>query len=111
MPPDALADQVKTVPILPEEGATEQEPVMVGLETVTAVHAPQLLPSLDSVIVPVPAEEFLSAQTRMYLVVPPSPEGKVYERDAVPVPLTASAVDCVCVPMSVAPVPEASLAF
>ena len=77
-----------------------------GVLTTTAVQTPQLFASLDSVIVPVEAAEFLSAQARTYQV---AAEGNVYDSVAATLPLPASTV-AVCVPISVAPVPEASVA-
>jgi len=69
-------------------------------ETVMVVHPPQLLFSSVSVIVPGLVAELLSAQARIYLVVPLSAVGKVYEREACAFPLGAMAVDWVCVPIS-----------
>lgn len=60
----------------------------VAAVAVTGVHAPQLSTSLVSVIVPVPAAEFLSAHTRTYQV---AAEGNVYEMPAVLEPDVARA--------------------
>lgn len=78
----------------------------VGTVTVMAVHGPQLLPSLDSVIVPDEAAEFLSAHARTYHV---ATEGNVYESVALVFALPAS-VETFTVPMSVAFDPAASVA-
>ena len=59
----------------------------VGPVAVTAVHAEQLSASLVSVIVPVPAAEFLSAQARTYQV---AADGNVYESVAAFEPELAS---------------------
>jgi hypothetical protein len=83
--------------------------VAVGAETVaavTAVHAPQLFDSLLSVITPADAAEFLSAQARTYHV---AADENVYESVAVVFALLASAA-ALCVPISVALVPDASAA-
>lgn len=81
-----------------------------GADTVIAVHAPQLLVSSLSVIAPTSPEEFLSAHTRRYLVVPASPAGNVYEIaagvDAEPLSELSETV-----PTSLEPVPELSFAF
>ena len=71
-------------------GPAEAVGATLVAETVTAVHAPQLLSSLDSVMVPVPAADALSAQTRMYTI---WAVVKVYERVAVKVEEVASDVD------------------
>ncbi len=69
---------VELEPLVIEVGFAEIEAVGAGVpaDTVTAVHAPQLSDSLDSVIVPVEAAEFLSAQARTYHV---AADGNVYE--------------------------------
>ena len=64
-------DQVSTddCPVVCDEGLAEI--VAVGAdaeETVIAVHAPQLLFSFDSAIVPADPAELLSAQARTYHV-------------------------------------------
>jgi hypothetical protein len=81
-----------------------------GADTAIAVHAPQLSFSSDSVMIPRFDPLLLSAHTRRYLVVPPSPAGKVYEMLVGAVPpesITPSALT----PTSDAPPPEASFAF
>lgn len=77
-----------------------------GAEATTAVHAPQLLLSFDSEIVPAFAAELLSAQTRIYHV---AAEGNEYESVALILPPAPSA-EALCVPMSVALEPDASVA-
>jgi hypothetical protein len=72
---------------------------------VTAVQAPQLFASLLSVIALVE-----SAHTRRYFVVPASPAGKVYEILVFEEAPFAS-VPIAAVAISVAPVPDASVAF
>lgn len=67
------------LPVVAEVGVTPPavRSGWAGAATTTAVQAPQLLFSLLSVMVPVPAPDALSAQTRKYLVVPASPAGNV----------------------------------
>ena len=88
---DALVDDQLMVDDWPEvKDVGFAEILAVGVataETVTAVHAPQLLPSFDSVIVPVDAAEFLSAHARTYHV---AADVKVYESVAVVFPLATS---------------------
>lgn len=79
-----------------------------ALATVIAVHAPQLLFSLDSVITPELLIELLSAQTLTYHV---PYEVNAYEREAVAVLFAASEEDCADVPITVALVPEESSAI
>jgi hypothetical protein len=66
VPPEGTAVQVTLWPVTADVGETEQEAVSTGY-TVTAVHAPQLLFSSDSVITPA-HEALLSAQARTYHV-------------------------------------------
>jgi len=75
--------------------------------TVTFVHPPQLLPSLDSVITPPPAEEVLSAQALMEYV---PAEAKVWETVAVPLPPAARAPMAVEALSVMVPPPLAALA-
>ncbi len=99
----AAAERVTADPATTDVGLTAPT-VRFGAaaaETVTAVHAEQLLLSFDSAMAPV-----LSAQTRTYQV---PAVGNVYESVAAPVPEAASA-PLVCVPISVLPVPDASVA-
>lgn len=70
-------------------GLAEKVPVNMGNATATGVHAPQLLLSFDSVIVPM-KEALLSAHARTYQV---PAVGKVYETCDTSVPPVASAGD------------------
>jgi len=50
-----LHERVDAFPVITEVGLAVRFAVGVGADTETAVHAPQLLPSLLSAIAPVPA--------------------------------------------------------
>ena len=106
----ALVDDHVSVDDWPDDtDVGEAAIVAVGAaaaETVTAVHAPQLSDSFDSVITPVFAEELLSAQTRTYHV---AAEGKVCESETPTLP-PAATEDAANVPMSVDPAPAALVA-
>lgn len=101
--------RVADCPEVIEVGEAERvaDGVLAAAETTTAVQAPQLLPSFDSAMVPAEAAEFLSAHVRTYHV---AADGKVYESVAVVFAPAASAA-ALCVPMSVALVPDASVAL
>jgi hypothetical protein len=105
--PEGTGPRVKVnvygVPVCPEKQKEEED---TG-DTVTAVQAPQLLPSLLSVIVPLFEAELLSAQARTYQV---PVDGNVYERLASALAPDARADDCVCVPISVVFAPAALVA-
>jgi len=77
VPPAGDAVHVMLSFVYPEVGATAQEVLSDGIATVTAVHAPQLFVSLDSLITPEPVDEFLSAHARTYHV---PAEGNAYEK-------------------------------
>ncbi len=86
MPVDAVpllvtvAESVTAVPLVAAVGVTVPavRSGISGALTVTAVHAPQLFPSLLSAMVPT-EDALLSAQTRTYHV---PTDGKVYDRVA-----------------------------
>ena len=103
-----LHEIVEDCPLVIDVGEAVMVAVGAGVAavTVTAVHAPQLFDSFDSVIVPAEADEFLSAQARTYHV---AAEGNVYESVAVVFAPAANAL-ALWVPMSVEPVPDASVA-
>ena len=104
-----VADQV-IVPVVPlattPDGEAEIETTGAAPDTTTAVHAPQLFDSFDSVIVPAEAAAFLSAHPRTYHV---AAEGNVYDSVAAALALPASVV-ALWVPISVALVPDESVA-
>lgn len=96
VPPEGVAVHVMLSLVYPEVGVTAQEVLSGGLETITAVHAPQLFVSLDSLIIPEPVDEFLSAHARMYHV---PAEGNAYENVVISDPL-AEVFGDVSVPIS-----------
>lgn len=87
-----VPEKVTSVPVVNVPDASTGVPLVRSTVAValtdTAVHAPQLFTSFDSVIVPDDAAEFLSAHARTYHV---AAEGKVYESVAVVFALAASA--------------------
>ncbi len=106
MPPDGYAVHVNVSPEYPEAGATLQYALNVGLDTEIAVHAPELLLSLDSLMAPESAVPLLSAQTRKYQI---PPEGNAYESPATSVPF-ADTLGEPSVPISVVFAPPADVA-
>lgn len=77
----------------------------------TLVQGPQLFPSSDSAMVPVPVPELLSAHARTYRLSGLETEGNVYERVAVKFDEAESAEARTYVPISEAPEPLASFAI